>query len=129
MNLETASLQEIFFYVKAHLIQQGQPARIGPNCYYQMCGEDGKILRCAVGCLLPPEKYDPSYEGCSPYLPLFRDSLGLGHRKHEGKLRFLGELQTIHDRTMLEMDGTFNLADLHERLGKLAARYGLENHN
>lgn len=89
--------QEIFDKVVSHLRKQNKQA-VGvfgaTICQYH--GPDG--LKCAVGCLIPDEFYDPSFEGVSiqarnsPLHPLL---LKLGYT--EAQLIFLVELQCVHD--------------------------------
>lgn len=52
--------QEIFDTVARHLLTQNVKSTGGQGgCKY--LGDDG--LKCAVGCLIPDEKYDPKIEG------------------------------------------------------------------
>jgi len=51
--------QEIFDKVSKHLLEQGEKAAISGHCMYRMPG--GK--KCAAGCLIPDELYDPIIEG------------------------------------------------------------------
>lgn len=58
------SSQEIFDIIVTHLRQQGRPAfRDGDaeRCAYR----NAEGLRCAVGCLIPEDAYDPIMEGHS----------------------------------------------------------------
>lgn len=52
--------QEIFDKVARHLLTQNRPARdvYSDNCRYRT--ENG--LKCAVGCLIPDDKYTPEIE-------------------------------------------------------------------
>jgi hypothetical protein len=51
--------QEAFDKVVKHLLKQGEPAFDGDICCYRT--DDGK--KCAAGCLIPDELYDPAWEG------------------------------------------------------------------
>ena len=51
--------QDVYNRVKAHLHSMVGPARDGSSCVYR--GDSGS--RCAVGCLIPDDKYDPAIEG------------------------------------------------------------------
>lgn len=101
--------QEIFDRVVRHLLSQKQKAAIddvygNTRCRYRT--PDG--LRCAVGCLIPDDAYDPSIEGFAvgdlltsevPTLCTLRRSLEAGGVPcHDsGAVALLRELQTIHD--------------------------------
>lgn len=65
-TISSATAQEIFDQVAAHLIRQGQPAlgrltnsAMSASCMYR--GVDG--LKCAAGCLIADEEYNPQMEG------------------------------------------------------------------
>ncbi len=53
------TLQEIYDKVKAHLIAQGRPAMEDDTCCYRTASG----LKCAVGCLIPDDRYQPGFEG------------------------------------------------------------------
>lgn len=90
--------QEVFDHVVNHFRRQGRPA-IHPlwapdsdayaRCVYRTA--DGN--KCAVGCLIPDEKYDPSFEGQSVYEPKVLAATGLAREF----LPLLSSLQTAHD--------------------------------
>lgn len=98
--------QEIFDTVKAHLLKQGKPAKLGATCQYKTA----EGLRCAVGCLLPEEFNTQYCEGLSVSnilnpvsncgsARLFIQALeanGVDLRQHD---YLLGRLQRVHDRT------------------------------
>lgn len=51
--------QEIFDKVATHLIQQGEPAMdSNGDCVYR----NDQGLKCAVGCLIPDDKYEGRFE-------------------------------------------------------------------
>jgi hypothetical protein len=50
--------QKTFDAVLAHLRKQGKRAIDGESCMYRT--EDG--LKCAIGCLIPDDKYDPKMD-------------------------------------------------------------------
>ena len=93
-------LREVFDKVSAHLLAQGRrsAAREGGACLYR--GPDG--LRCAVGCLIDDEHYDPSLEG---------QATGATPGCEE-TTRALIESGVTCDREMLEMLEV--LQDLHD---------------
>lgn len=87
--------QKVFNQVVIHLITQNERA-FGPrgNCVYR--GKDG--LRCAIGCLIPDDKYNEDMEGT----PLSKkqsvqDAISL--KMSSLHLQLLVSLQFIHDHT------------------------------
>lgn len=91
-----ATLQETFDKVVNGLRKQGkkagkpcQSANNGFSCMY--LDKDGN--KCAAGQLIPPEKYDPSFEGTLVfYAPLRKVLSDEGH-----DLELVSRLQRIHD--------------------------------
>ena len=56
--------QTAFNQVAEHLIKQGRKATdINSPCMYQIKLEDGTILKCAIGCLIPDHLYEKRFEG------------------------------------------------------------------
>ncbi len=51
--------QEVFDKVVRHLWQQGERAGDGDSCFYRGPGN----MKCAVGCLIPDDTYQPAMEG------------------------------------------------------------------
>ena len=91
-NLNEASEQEVFDQVATHLLTQKKRAAEGEKCKYRT--KDG--LKCAAGCLLADDEYDPEIEG--------RDWLGAlpliaygGGRNHS---TLISDLQHVHDETL-----------------------------
>jgi len=91
-TLASASPQQVFNQVAAHLMKQMQPALRPGNqpCAYR--GREGRV--CAVGCLIADDEYDSSMEGKSCDV-LWVD----GHPIDETHLALLGGLQSLHDYT------------------------------
>ena len=84
--------QEIFDTVAKHLLTQKKRSD-GPmqNCLYR--SKSG--LKCAIGCLIPDEKYSPSFEGMSIRQ---LDKTKVLPAAYQGvSLAFLGGLQRLHD--------------------------------
>lgn len=85
--------QQIFDKVATHLLTQRQVSRDGVQCIYR--ADNG--FRCAIGCLIPDDKYKPNMEGqaIKPLLEQHKDLLGfpIGPRN----LKLLKDLQQIHD--------------------------------
>lgn len=90
--------REIFEIVKTHLLSQNEKAQIGHTCKYRL-EKDGKILRCAVGCLIPDEDYNPKFEGL--FISQYGDNLVGNYFFSKGftedNINFLYRLQKIHD--------------------------------
>lgn len=94
--------QEIFDKVAAHLLTQGRRSVDDETneCVYRH--RDGAM--CAVGCLIPPELYDPKMEGVSvDHSPRVKRALNdVGIVLDSEMDRFLRDLQLIHDEARPE---------------------------
>ena len=105
------NMQETYFKVRNHLLTQGRRAKIYDQCRYRAPNGD----KCAIGCLIPDDKYDPNMEGhlisCSP---LIQDAIGAS----EDHIDFLTDLQRVHDFS--------NPSEWNERLQAVALQYKLE---
>lgn len=134
MNLnETTSLQVIFDTVVDHLFTQGRPAKTILNgaltCAYR--GDDG--TKCAVGCLLDDEQYDPDLEGNNVQDEAVQLALGLrvtdvlmSDELVQRRIDLLAALQHVHDwepNWMRDDDG--KLIELPYKLREVAVIYGL----
>lgn len=92
--------QQIFDHITAHLLKQGRRATspaAGYYCRYRT--EDG--LKCAVGALIPDDRYDPGMEGhlVSELVPNFL--LDIIQTPQLGTtIDLLRQLQQIHDRAI-----------------------------
>lgn len=117
--------EQVAVYVAEHLVTQNERAWIHNDdyegCAYRAGGEDGKVLKCAVGCIIADDHYMASIEGVnigsSRDLEVFRlveKSIGL--RCSEGVKELLGDLQSIHDDTM-PWSWTSQLIELFNKLG------------
>ena len=113
--------QETFNIVAKHLLTQMEQAKDRSGCCSYR-GENG--LKCAVGCLIPDDKYDPYMEGQSPLTTTCMS----GKKREPGSVgRLLLEqghdlslaeaLQTIHDN--------YDPDEWRERLQELATRRNL----
>ncbi|MFA6512546.1 MAG: hypothetical protein WCV86_05515 [Patescibacteria group bacterium] len=140
MNCRKASKQKIFNTVFNHLLTQGRPA-VSPTgeCMYRQ-EVRGQVRTCAVGCLIPKAKYDPSYESFAVavvpemsaseavQLKKLRAALGFEGKlsvADKEKLRLLESLQTLHDmaanRSRVNVDGTFSRRFLRKEGESIAA--------
>lgn len=129
------SSQEIFDKVAVHLIKQGRPSKTlrdvpGPAlCVYR----DGKGGSCAVGCLIPDEKYDPDFDMADDSSvnamlnsEAFCEALKAGGVDPESQAFLLAELQEFHD-TMPDYKGQAMTAFLLDRLPEVARAHGLHD--
>ena len=86
--------QEIFDTIVAHLHAQGQPAISGSSCFYR----SPTGLKCAVGCLIPDDKYSQEIEHDAVTSAPVQDwayRVGLTFiRDHKA---FLSRMQDVHD--------------------------------
>ena len=90
--------QEVFNTVKEHLLRQGTRSiwhYSSSTCLYR--GPEGR--KCAIGCLIPDEYYQPSMEGIA--IDSFRGEfdyvlsyLGVNC---DDDIEFLQDLQNVHD--------------------------------
>jgi hypothetical protein len=106
-NLNEASEQEVFDQVATHLLTQKKRSAVGEKCKYRT--EDG--LKCAAGCLMADDEYDPEIEGCEWYGALSLITYG-GGRNHSA---LISDLQQIHDSIIPQ--------DWFEELDYLASDY------
>ena len=86
--------QEIFNKAYAGLKAQGFNRAVrdtGPLAICQYRGEDG--LKCAIGHLIPDEKYEEGLEGLCASVPEVRDASGTSGVDWN----FLDDLQVCHD--------------------------------
>lgn len=104
--------QEIFDKTVAHLRAQGEKAVL-PNgqCCYRT-EKDGKVLKCALGCHIPDDKYQFKFEGVALTVGSENDNGSLLFRSFRNfmydlgftreNLELLRELQTVHDGVPVE---------------------------
>ena len=115
---------EVIATVRAHLLQQNAKSinRYG-RCLYR--GPEGR--KCAIGCLIPDEKYDPAFEGFAfhpapipsleiPPVPLKQISLLAAAGLEAIQLPLGRRLQAIHDAyTVEEWPFQLDLIEAEER--------------
>jgi hypothetical protein len=90
--------QEIFDKVVTHLRDQGVSSSNDLYCCYRL-QRQSRMLKCAVGCLIPDEMYSPDMEEKAYNLlveafPAVRELIG---KENDG---LICELQRIHDRVV-----------------------------
>ncbi len=94
--------QEAFDKAILHLLTQGKRAFRGGNCYYRLTDTSGKVLMCAVGCLIPDEMYQHEMENVSAVgllekFPALHDVLP--NMDMTVGVNILTDLQRLHDRS------------------------------
>lgn len=126
--------QEVFDTVCAHLAQQGRRSVdhkddgdgyyfARPRCAYRGLGG----LKCAIGCLIPDEEYDPRMEGMNA-----TDMLRYMERGHKVACPNTYELLSEHTWLVLELQCAHDTSGQHGRqalqqeLLHIAARHELD---
>jgi hypothetical protein len=97
VNLETD--YDVFNYVKQHLLNQNEKS-VDPwslSCYYRAQKEDGKVLMCAVGCLIDDNYYSDEFENSSPGDLRVKKAIESSITNWNYNVSLLSELQNIHD--------------------------------
>lgn len=100
--------QQIYDKVKKHLLKQGEKSMVSDRCMYRT-QRGGKILKCALGCIIQEKDYDSSIEGISPLTYSFTSSRVdklwsiLPMKRNEENSIFLTNLQRIHDLNAPEL--------------------------
>ena len=93
INVPEASLQDIFDLVAAHLMTQGVVSEDqSGQCVYRSPDN----LKCAIGCLIPDDAYDPKLEGREGNHPIVLRALGFNTRV-DHRIELLLTLQQVHD--------------------------------
>jgi hypothetical protein len=115
--------QKAYETIRAHLIQQGRPAKDlqTGSCFYR--AEGG--LKCAVGCLISDEAYNEKLEDHTPSDERVQEALRKsGWDFTEGGFSMLKAMQERHDTwKAYDEDG---LQYVIERIDMVADDYGLE---
>lgn len=93
-QLKSMNDKQAFDYVREFLLKQGMRSHRGrpTDCAYRGYGG----LKCAVGCLIPDEKYLPWFEGESVTALEERgclEEIGIDHLS----VHMLDDLQSLHD--------------------------------
>ena len=112
----TTNLQNIFDRVVTHLLTQNAKALDDAGyCTYR--GFDGRM--CAIGCLIPPERYEKFLEGKSATSSVVLTAIGFDLNVNDYTRRFLEDLQAIHDNAIF-------VKEWPERLSYVAYNYNLQ---
>jgi hypothetical protein len=117
------NLQEMFEIAVVNLLCQGERSTECGDCLYR--GPNG--LKCAIGFLIPDEKYNETLE-CTPagdILCMIPEVFGFRQDFDVTEFNrvsvFLDNMQSIHDNTCLFETGQWPIS-----LIKLGQRFGLE---
>jgi hypothetical protein len=97
INLETD--YDVFNYVKQHLLNQNERS-LDPHtlsCFYRAQNEEGKVLMCAVGCLMDDRFYSEEFENTSPNDLRVKKAIENSITNWKYNVSLLSELQNIHD--------------------------------
>lgn len=121
-NLNNYSLQEIFDRVAIHLLTQNKKSKdcfkssddAKPilSCTYRSLLDNNTILKCAIGCLIPADKYNDNFEGKA--IASLIDYLNLKIETNRKDL--LIHLQVIHDTRSVK-DWRVSLEDVANIFG------------
>lgn len=103
---------EVFAKVKAHLLAQGKRSMGDNGCAYR--GANGRM--CALGCLIPDDKYVPEIEGSTICSWKVWACLPVEYSQEMESL--LVALQRTHDQNDPE--------EWAVRLGQIAVAFGIE---
>jgi hypothetical protein len=88
-TLHEATAQQVFDQAVTHLRTQGKRAVIHSNIGGSRCRyRTSSGLKCAAGCFIADDEYDPEMEGRSFTSVLFPDTINKN---------LICELQTVHD--------------------------------
>jgi hypothetical protein len=128
------TIQQLFDQAVNGIRLQGGPAYAPEfeSCMYRFTTEDGRTLKCAIGHLIPDEKYDSMMEGkgigglaCSVHYETLKELglLGEGYMPHPVLLA----LQSAHDQAAnrnAEVKLDF-MPEFERRVQKIAEIHGL----
>lgn len=122
--------QKVYNRIRKHLLTQGRKAGYLEGsasdgteefiCQYRTYDPNAKrVLKCAIGCLIPFRNYDSIIEGQGVHFPAVLDVIppSLNVTSKEDK-EFLAYLQSIHDYTDVE--------GWRRALNSFAAEHGLD---
>jgi hypothetical protein len=113
--------QEIYTKVRKHLLTQNAKATIWVGSSIERCRyRDDVGRKCAIGCLIPDEKYNKAFESQSLHSSILLAAIGVPSDDPD-LLEFLSKLQQIHD--------CYPVESWKERLDEFAARHGLKIEN
>ena len=105
-NLAESTAEEVFEYIKHHLLTQMEKCVDDKgHCLYR--NEQG--LKCAAGCLIPDDMYDPVLEDKRWHSLVLQKFVPTEH------MELIRKMQDIHDE-MLVSDWEFALNEIEGKL-------------
>ena len=125
-----ANLQVLFDRIVNHLAVQKVQAKEGLTCKYRTASG----LSCAVGCLIPDDKYDPEFDialsDIDVYTVIEKTGILAGYNREdfEDAFALLDSMQLEHDSFITNRSSYDNAAILRRSLRYQAARFGLNAH-
>lgn len=110
-NLKDSTAQEVYDFIAHHLLMQNERASTITGCVYRTVKPEGKILKCAAGCLIPDEDYDSASERKRWSGTIYAEDTEFSH------VYLIESLQLVHDQ-----DEPFNWL---KKLKEVAINYDL----
>src|SRR5574338_515243 len=103
--------QKVFTKVKNHLLKQNQDSfnKETGTCTYRI-KENGKILKCAIGCLISKKNYDPSIEDIA--LWELYETKNCRKQRPEKEVKSYKQLKVFKTLLELELKTKLNKKDL-----------------
>jgi len=101
------TIDEMYNQMKEHFSKPdavlGKEMAIGGMCFYRLDRDPLSPVRCAVGCLIPDDKYNPDWEGLSVRDAMkesnMADVLGISVGDSDA-VGFLQAAQSVHDTSL-----------------------------
>ncbi len=93
------NLQRVFNKIAKHLLTQNEKSEAGWACRYRLT-VPGKVLKCAIGCLISDDLYKKEIEGSVPSQENVRSVLSESGFKYDflsDEEKFLSKMQWVHD--------------------------------
>ena len=97
------SLEAIFAKVEKHLItQNAKSVNKDGDCVYRNHYRNHRGQSCAIGCLIPVNRYKSGFEGNllrddEPLQDALKHVIGVNPKKRQMKIDLLMELMSVHD--------------------------------
>lgn len=92
--------QELYNYIRVHLLAQGVRSMRAGHCAYYGTGD----RKCAIGCVIAEEHYSPSMERCCGLLEYFDGNRvcdmvrkSVNYDLTSNDVQLLNYLQSVHD--------------------------------
>lgn len=104
MSLDNLTKQEAYEKIRAWFSRPNAVYGMDPqeaNCVYRAEQDPHSEIRCAVGCLIPDDIYDPAWEGQTIFLLSGNGRLSTPARElglREDVVQWLETVQVLHDR-------------------------------